>query len=680
MRAETGLPAEGKLEHAIKKFENKLSKYRPTEKARIMKAVEWAQHKHGDQKRASGEPFFIHPLKVAEFLVDFGMDPEAVIAALLHDVLEDTGTSEAEMKKMFGRDVVSLVDGVTKISIVKAKSKSIQETETMRKMLMAMTKDIRVILIKLADKLHNMQTLEHLPPEKRKKIANECLEIYAPLAGRLGISGLKTDLEDLALKHLKPDVYKQLSGTIHLVQHENVAYLKKIERTILKSAAAENINIEVSTRAKHIYSVYRKMKKRKKAIDEINDLLGIRILCNTPNECYTILGLVHRLWPPIENRFKDYIAMPKDNQYQSLHTTVMCMDGRRLEVQIRTYAMHYTAEYGVAAHWIYKDQNRGDKMKPEDLAIINRLKRWNEQHIPQVEFWEEIKSELLRDSIYVFTPQGHIIELAKDATPIDFAYHIHTEVGNHCIGAKADGSIIPLNTPLRNTQVVEVMTSSRGKPNLNWLRFAKTSKAKNKIRQWLNKNNEDLIIEKNIIAKNRPPAEHKPEEKPRIEKPSEESGDVVKSVVDPGRIGFRIGDEKNMMISLAHCCTPVTGDSIIGYVSRGRGIIVHKRSCPNLAHIDGFAERSIEVEWEAVSPTASRRFEVTSKRTNDLFSEIEGSIRKYGGHLIEGKLEENDKGNLKGSFTMEMHRNVEYKQILKSIRMIPSVLNIRPLS
>jgi len=669
------------VDHKIKKFENKLNKYRPTERARILKAVEWADLKHGDQKRASGEPFFIHPLKVAEFLVDLGMDHETVIAALLHDVLEDTGTSETEMKKEFGRQVVALVDGVTKISIVKAKSKSIQETETMRKMLIAMTKDIRVIIIKLADKLHNMQTLQHLPEAKRKSIAKECLEIYAPLAGRLGISGLKTDLEDLALKHLKPEVYKQLSGTIHLVQHENTNYLKKVERTILKATHEEGIQIEVTTRAKHIYSVFRKMKKRKKALEDINDLLGIRILCNTQNECYTILGIVHQLWPPIENRFKDYIAMAKSNQYQSLHTTVMCNEGRRLEVQIRTFAMHYTAEYGVAAHWIYKDATSNDKPKTEDLAIINKLKRWNEQHVPQVEFWEEIKGELLRDSIYVFTPKGHIVELAKDATPIDFAYHIHTEVGNHCIGAKADGSIIPLNTPLRNTQVVEVLTSNRGKPNINWLRFAKTSKAKNKIRQWLNKHNEDLIIEKNIIAKKAPvPEVPKKQEKPESTTSSKEKSEVIKRVIDSARVVFKIGDEKNMMISLANCCHPSTGDDIIGYVSRGRGIIVHKRNCPNLKNIAEFEQRSIEVEWEAVSPMTSRRFEVTSRLTNDLFSEIEGSIRKYGGHLIEGKLEENDKGNLKGSFTMEMNRNVEYKQILKSIRTIPSVLNIRPLS
>ncbi|MBI9106484.1 MAG: bifunctional (p)ppGpp synthetase/guanosine-3',5'-bis(diphosphate) 3'-pyrophosphohydrolase [Spirochaetales bacterium] len=669
------------MDHKIQKFENKLNKYRPTERARIMKAVAWSELKHGDQKRASGEPFFIHPLKVAEFLVELGMDDETVIAALLHDILEDTGTSETEMKKEFGRQVVALVDGVTKISIVKAKSKSIQETETMRKMLIAMTKDIRVIIIKLADKLHNMQTLQHLPEAKRKSIAQECLEIYAPLAGRLGISGLKTDLEDLALKHLKPEVYKQLSGTLHLVQHENTNYLKKVERTILKTTHEEGIQIEVTTRAKHIYSVYRKMKKRKKALEDINDLLGIRILCNTQNECYTILGIVHRLWPPIENRFKDYIAMAKSNQYQSLHTTVMCNEGRRLEVQIRTYAMHYTAEYGVAAHWIYKDINNTDKLKTEDLAIINKLKRWNEQHVPQMDFWEEIKGEILRDSIYVFTPKGHIMELAKDSTPIDFAYHIHTEVGNRCIGAKADGSIIPLNMPLRNTQVVEVLTSNRGKPNLNWLRFAKTSKARDKIRQWLNKHNEDLIIEKNIIAKKaQVPGLPAKEVKPKQKSGGSDTAEVIKKVLDSARVVFKIGDEKNMMISLANCCHPTTGDDIIGYVSRGRGIIVHKRNCTNLKNINEFSERSIEVEWEAVSPVTSRRFEVTSKLTNDLFSEIEGSVRKYGGHLIEGKLEENDKGNLKGSFTMEMHRSVEYKQILKSIRTIPSVLNIRPLS
>lgn len=666
------------MEQAVEKFEKKLSRYKTAQKEIILKALEFSRQQHVDQKRVSGEPYFIHPLRVAEFLVDLGMDYETIAAALLHDVLEDTDISETELKKKFKQNITSLVDGVTKISMVKAKNKSIQKTESMRKMLIAMSKDIRVIIIKLSDKLHNMKTLQHMPDYKRKRTARECLEIYAPLADRLGISGLKEELEALSLKNLKPEIYQQLEENIFSTQKGNKKYLKGVKNSIQKAVNLENIPIEVKTRAKHIYSVYQKMKRGKKEISEIHDLLGIRIFCNTTHECYTILGIVHKTWIPIAGRFKDYIAMPKGNQYQSLHTTVMA-NGRVLEVQIRTYAMHQIAEYGVAAHWIYKEKAAGEKRKPEELTIINKLKDWDKQKIPQEEFWEGIKSEILKDSIYLFTPQGHVIELIKGSTPIDFAYHIHTEIGEHCVGAKADGIIIPLNTQLKNTQVIEILTSNRAKPNLNWLNFAKTSKAKNKIRHWLNNNTEEILIDKSIIVK-KTPKNDKTQEEEKETTGEQLSKNIIKRVLGSGKRGIRIGEEKNMMISLANCCNPQKGDDIIGYVSRGRGIIVHRKDCPNISHITEIEERSVLVEWEGVSLLSSRHFEVTSKITNDLFSEIEGAIGKHGGHLIEGRLEETDKGNLKGNFTMEMTKNVDYKQILKRIRSIPSVLNLRPLS
>lgn len=661
------------LEHKIAQFEAKLSRYPDPRRKKILKALLYAQKKHEGQKRLSGDPFFIHPLAVATILVDMQMDFETVIAALLHDVLEDTDTSEEEMQNLFGAQIVNLVDGVTKISTVKAKSKTIQEAETLRKMLIAMTKDIRVIIIKLADKLHNMSTLEFMAPEKRKTIAAECLEIYAPMADRLGISWLKAELEDLSLKHLNPTAYNHIREVLQTHEEENIAYLRKVERAILKEVRSEGIEIKVATRAKHIYSIYRKMKTQNKDLDEIYDLLGIRIRANSPQECYTLLGTVHRLWPPIEGRFKDYIAMPKANRYQSLHTTVMCLEGRRLEIQIRTHMMHRTAEYGVAAHWAYKRSSR-EKVQSQEHDFINKLKKWNTLSIPNTEFLDNIKRELLKDSIYVFTPRGHIVELPKNSTAVDFAYHIHTEVGHHCVGAKADGMIIPLNTPLKNTQVIEVMTSPHGSPNLNWLKFVRTGKARSRIRQWLNKHDDNLFIDKSIIAKKRPappaPAEEIKEEGPR---------EIVKEVLNKERIIFKIGNEKNMMISLAGCCQPSTGDEIIGYVSRGRGIIVHRRNCPNLPHIGDFDVRNIEVEWEATSPRTTRRFKVTSRMTNDLFSEIEGAVRKYRGHLIEGKLEEDDKAHLTGCFTMEMDNEEDYKKALKSIRTIPSVLNLYAL-
>jgi GTP pyrophosphokinase len=670
------------MQGMIDKFHKKLERYPEREQVRVREAAEWSKELHKSQQRASGEPYFIHPLQVAELLVDMQLDTDAVIAALLHDVLEDTSTTQQEMRRRFGKQVVALVDGVTKISIVKAKSKSVQEAETIRKMLFAMTKDIRVIIIKLADKFHNMSTLDHLPEEKRRAIASECLDIYAPLADRLGISWMKTGLEDLSLRQLHYDTYEYIRSYLQSSKMAKPSYLKNVEQAITKAAKSEGIEIEVSTRTKHIYSIYQKMRRRNKDIDNIYDILGIRILATTTNECYTLLGLVHKLWPPLEGRFKDYIAMPKANNYQSLHTTVMSSEGKLLEIQIRTYEMHRTAEYGVAAHWAYKRNFAAVRAKHDELPIINKLKQWDKEGSSD-NFLDDIKRELLKDSIYVFTPKGHIVELPKNSTAIDFAYHIHTEVGNRTVGAKADGSIIPLSKPLRNTQVIEVMTSNNGKPHVNWLKFAKTSRARQKIRHWLNKHDENLFIDKNVIAKHKPSGKTQQEPKRQETQEGEQeksgNGTVIKRVMDRAKVAFRIGNENNMMISIAKCCSPTNGDEIIGYVSRGRGIIVHRRDCSNLQHISDFENRSIEVEWETASPKETRRFRVTSKMTSDLFSEIEGAVRKYHGHLIEGKLEEDENGNLRGNFTMELDKVEDFKKVMKSIRTIPSVLNIQPI-
>jgi len=667
----------------IRNFSRKLDHYPEEERKKILSALRWGEGLHHKQQRASGEPFILHPLTVAEILVDAHLDYQTVIAALLHDALEDTGLSSRELRKEYGREVEALVQGVTKISVIRGRSKTTQAAATIRKMLFAMVKDIRVIMIKLADKLHNMRTLEYLEPKSQKRIADECLEIYAPLAGRLGMSRIKSELEDLALRVIHPRAYEQIDHFVQERKEDLHGFLSSMEQSIRGEAEKAEIPIVVESRVKHYYSMYRKIKKKGRMIDEIYDLAGIRLLCETPGQCYELLGILHNLWKPIEGRFKDFIAMPKSNLYQSLHTTVMGPEGKMLEIQIRTHQMHRTAEEGIAAHWLYKRELTGERIKPEQLTIINMLKSWDSTNVNSPDFLEEIKRELLRDSIYVFTPQGDIIELPRGATALDFAYHIHTEIGNHCMAVKADGNLIRLNEELKNTQGIEILTAPSAHPHLNWLRIVRTSRARSKIRHWLLQNEPNLIIDRNIVAKKKggSPRETKPGSEPGTAKrPGRRWRDRMESetqVRDPTKVGIRIGEERNMMIHLAGCCRPAAGDQIVGYISRGRGIIVHKASCPNLANIKEFDERHLEVEWETVSPKATRRFEVTARMTTNLFSEVEGAIKKFNGHLIEGKLEENIPETLQGFFTVELDNGRDFDQVLKSLRAIPSVLQIR---
>jgi GTP pyrophosphokinase len=655
-----------------RRFADKLERYPEEDRARILSAVRWADGLHHSQQRASGEPFFIHPLAVAEILVDAHMDSQTVIAALLHDTLEDTGLTRRELRREYGKEVEALVGGVTKISQIRGMSKTAQQAETIRKMLFAMVKDIRVIMIKLADKLHNMRTLEYLEDGSRKRIATECLEIYAPLAGRLGMSRIKDELEDLSFRVLNPRAWEQIQRYVDEGEHGRSEFLAVMEQGVRREAEAAGIQVLVETRVKHFYSIYRKMRKKGRALDEIFDLEGLRLLCDTTGQCYELLGLVHSLWMPIEGRFKDYIAMPKSNLYQSLHTTVMGHEGKMLEIQIRTHAMHRTAEEGIAAHWLYKPDAAGQAVKAEQLTIINMLKSWDSSAVASPEFLEEIKRELLKDSIYVFTPKGDVIEMPKGATALDFAYHIHTEVGNHCSGAKADGVPIQLKEELANTQVIEILTAQNARPHLNWLRFARTHRARAKIRHWLALNEPDLIFDRNIVARKKaeppPSAPRKPAEKP----PEPET-----RILDQTKVGIRIGEERNLMIHIAGCCQPASGDRIIGYVSRGRGIIVHKASCPNVRNIPEIQERHIEVQWETVSPKATRRFQVTARAGGNLFSEVEGALKKFHGHLIEGKLEDSGLDTLEGFFTVELDDAGDFGKVMKSLRTVPSVVNIR---
>lgn len=668
-------------EQLIERFIQKAFKYPKADQEKILAAATYSASKHNNQKRASGEPYIIHPLAVGEILIQLKMDADTITAGLLHDTIEDTDTTYEEIAELFGQPVADMVESETKISNLKAMSRSAQEAETIRKMFFAMSKDIRVIIIKLADKLHNMRTLQHLKPERAKEIAGETLDIFAPLADRLGISWLKAELEDLSLKILKPDTFQYIQDYLLSKKGEQTAYLNRIEKSIYRACGDANLSdVIVTSRAKHTYSVYMKMKKRKKEIDEIFDILGVRILCNTLTECYTILGVIHRLWPPIEGRFKDYIAMPKANNYQSLHTTVMALDGKLMEIQIRTKEMHFTAEYGVAAHWTYKSETGSEsgawsKMDNDQFSrIISKLKTWSSEIESSESYMEDIKGELLKDTIYVFTPQGHIVELPKNATPLDFAYQIHTEVGNHTTGAKADGSIIALNAQLKNTQVIEILTSPNARPRVQWLRYVQTSSARKKIKAWLNKYDENILIDKDIIAKRKISEAQPKVEQPLPPVPGED--EIVRQVVDLSRMKFVVGDEKNMMIQIAQCCSPVRGDEIVGYISRGRGIIVHKRGCPNLKNMSEIVDRSIDVEWETESPKLTKRFSVSSKRTYDLFGEIEGTLRKFKGHLIEGRLHDDEEGKLIGTFTMEVQHEDDFKKIIKNLKTIPSINSI----
>ncbi len=659
----------------LKELDKELAHYPKEEQERIWSAAKWAIYLHRGQRRRSGEWFSTHPLTIATTLIKMQMDPDSIIAGLLHDTVEDTGNTLAEITKRYGEPVSRLVDGVTKITTLKS-NKNIQEAETIRKMLISMCDDIRVMIIKLADKRHNMQTIGALNPVRQKEIAQECLEIYAPLADRLGISWLKVELEDLSLKTLRPDTYEYIRNFVMQSKHERKAMLESVSEEILRAAQAEGLtDIQVMSRAKHFYSIYYTMKKRKKDAAELFDLQGVRVICQTTAQCYMLLGIVHTLYKPVEDRFKDYIGWPKDNNYQSIHTTVMA-EGKLLEIQIRTQEMHETAEFGIAAHWAYKSQVslQGD---PQNLSIITKLKNWTTLQGEGNSFLEEIKQDILQDSIYIFTPRGDIIELPKGATALDFAYHIHTEVGHKTVGASVNGAIVPLNKPLKTKQVVEIRTSKNGHPHLHWLRIATTSRARSKIRQWLNKHDEHLFIDKNIVVSSK--KENLQDIHAQKQEVEQEPAEIVRDVFDSNKVAFRIGKQKNLLISIAACCKPKTGDTIMGYISRGRGVIVHKSSCPNLKNIKEIEDRTVSVAWEEMSPKTTQRFRVTSKITPDLFAEIEGAVRKYKGHLISGHLDENEKGQLEGNFVMEMEDQAAMSKVSKSIRLIPSVLDIRPL-
>ena len=620
----------------------------------LRKAFIFAENAHKGQMRKSGEPYITHPVEVAKILMDLGMEETVIIAGLLHDVLEDTKVPKEEIEKEFGKDVLSLVEAITKLERLSFYPTEAYRAQNLRKMFIAMAKDIRVIIIKLADRLHNMQTLQYHEEEKQKRIAKETLEIYAPLAHRLGVWDIKWRLEDLAFRYLEPEKYHYVAKKVAETRKEREKFIEKAIEIIKEELKKAGINAEVTGRAKHLYSIYQKMLRRGIEIEEMYDLLGVRVIVNSEKECYEVLGIIHNLWKPVPGRFKDYIANKKSNNYQSLHTTVIAMDGKPLEVQIRTWEMHRVAEYGIAAHWLYKEEIKKPDYFEEKLSWLRQLLEWQKELADDQEFLESIKSDLFEREIYVFTPKGDIIALPQGSTPIDFAYAIHTEVGHRCRGAKVNGKIVPLNYVLNNGDIVEIITSKEeGKPSRDWLNIVKTTQAKNKIKQYFKKiareetierakelleneikRNEDWLrefLQKTEISLN-DLIEHPLGKSFLSESGFKEvesfllsvgTGDITpqqfiekfrreykKDLVVPISPeekreqlveGVEISGLDNIMMRIAECCHPIPGDKVIGYISKGRGIVIHRIDCPNLVNLKKtHPEKIVPIEWQKI--------------------------------------------------------------------------------
>lgn len=701
----------------------------------VKKAYDLAFEAHKEQKRESGEPYIIHPISVAMILADMGMDTNTIVAGLLHDVIEDTDYTYEDISNIFNVEVANLVDGVTKLGKIKYKSKEEQQADNVRKMLLAMAKDIRVIIIKLADRLHNMRTLKYMKPEKQKKKAQETLDIFAPLAHRLGISKIKWELEDLCLRYIHPEEYYDLVNMIAEKRVEREKFISRIIEELKENLDKANIDSDIEGRPKHFYSIYRKMVNKHKSIEQIFDLTAIRILVNTVKDCYAVLGIVHTIYKPIPGRFKDYIAMPKPNMYQSLHTTVIGSEGKTFEIQIRTFEMHRTAEYGIAAHWKYKSGVTGTDSK--DMTFENKLTwlrdilEWQKEAVDATEFMEGFKLDLFSDEIFVFTPKGVVINLPAGATPIDFAYKIHTDIGNKCVGAKVNGKIVTLDYKLKTGEIVEILTSSSSRgPNIDWLNIANSNQARSKIKQWLRKarreenlergkemlekeckkqslvfsdlckgplydkllkryhlNNveeiyvavgEGELLSSTVISKLKENVVKQVTEEELNKNIEEQIAKTERQTKKKQSYGVTVKGLNNIMVRFARCCNPVPGDDIAGYITKGRGVSVHRKDCSNFkAIVEKQREKVVDVSWGTEKGTAYvAELEVKAEDRMCLLSDVMLVITDSNLSLLSlnAKSGKNRVANI--NIQVKIDNIEQLKELMKKIRRLQGILDV----
>lgn len=716
----------------MEKFINDLLKINPNFNVEIIKkAYKKAEDYHKGQLRKSGEPYLVHPVEVAIILAELGMDDNTIVAGLLHDTVEDTSYSQEALIKDFGEEVAWLVDGVTKLGSLVFENKEERQAENLRKMFLAMSKDIRVLIIKLADRLHNLRTINYMSEEQIKDKCRETLEIYAPLASRLGIFTMKFELEDIALKHLDPEAYYDLVNQVKTKKKQREENINNVINEIKESLNELKIPCEITGRSKHFYSIYRKMKYQNRQLDEIFDLTAIRIIVDNVKDCYAVLGVVHTMWKPIPGRFKDYIAMPKPNRYQSLHTTVIGDNGDPFEIQIRTYEMHKIAEYGIAAHWKYKEGVNEDKEEGK-LAWLRQTLEWQKDLNDPKEFMETLKVDLFSNQVFVFTPKGDVIELPAGSTPLDFAFKIHSAIGVKCIGAKVNGKMVPIDHTLKNGNIIEIITSANSKgPSIDWLKIAQTSNARNKIRQWLKKENKSDATDKgkemlekyvrrkgydtqlllknqylNKCAKNfnlssaedlytaigtgglllskvisillRYYHDEKQAELIRKEK-SEQAEDGKKKVKKTEHTGVTVKGVDNLLIRFSKCCNPVPGDEIIGFITKGRGISVHRKDCVNIISMpEEEKQRFIEVEWDQQKENMSydSDIHILAEDRKGLFSDLSRVCEDMDVHIAGVNAKSAKDGIINITMTLSISNTGQIEKILKALRGVQGVADV----
>jgi guanosine-3',5'-bis(diphosphate) 3'-pyrophosphohydrolase len=687
----------------------------------LRKAYVFSAKVHMGQVRLSGEPYLNHPLEVAGILTQLRLDVASVATGLLHDTVEDTLTTLDEIKENFGEETARLVDGLTKISQVSLRSSEEGQAENFRKMILAMVKDIRVILIKLADRLHNMRTLSYHSPEKQVEIAEETLDIYAPLAHRLGIDWIKSELEDLALQYLHPDIYEETQRRIAKKEKERSRYIDEVRRTLLKKLYENHIEAEVTGRLKQIYSIYQKMKVENIDFDQVYDITAFRVVVNSIKECYDVLGIIHSIWKPIPGRFKDYIGLPKENLYQSLHTTVIGPYGERIEIQIRTHEMHRIAEEGIAAHWKYKEGKILEEEDDKRFTWLRQLLEWQRDLKDDAEFIESVKVDLFPNEVYVFTPKGAVKQFPIGATPIDFAYSIHSDVGNHCVGAKVNGKIVPLKYELRSGDTVEIMTSPNTKPSKDWLKFTKTSRAKTKIRQWFTTEEREKsinlgreILEKELrkydlqqakliksgelakvasefsfqgvddliaavgygkITANQIIGKLLPQERLEQQKEEQKEGrlkHILQKITRGPKDALLIKGVDNVMVRYAGCCNPLPGDRVVGFITRGRGVTIHTADCQNA--MDDDPHRKVEVEWDSTKEYSYPvRIRIYSEDKKGLLAEISASLSSHEANITNARVDTTEDRKAISTFEVEIRDLNHLKKVFKGLEKIKGV-------